>query len=65
MLFVDYVQSVIEKNSEGFDGIYEDYIVKLVGLGGLTSLLTHNRLESCGVLYGRKLYTLCDIKKPN
>lgn len=40
------------------DALYEDYIIHMIGTLGLNMLLTANRLESCGMINGRKLYTL-------
>lgn len=62
MLFVDYVYDIIRNESKGFDAIYEDYIVKLIGRGGLTSLKVHGLVETCGTAYGRQLYVLCEKK---
>lgn len=40
------------------DALYEDYIIHMIGTMGLNTLLVAGRLESCGVINGRKLYTL-------
>lgn len=58
--FVDLVYAIVRMETEGMDSIYGDYIKKLVGVFGLNALLTHNLLESCGVVNGRQLYVLCD-----
>ena len=60
MLYVDYVYAIIKLESEGLDAVYEDYIIHLVGDTGLRALLSNKLLESCGVVNGRKLYTLCE-----
>lgn len=59
-MYVDYVYDIVKKESEGLDAMYEDYIIHLVGVAGLQSLLAHKLLESCGVVNGRQLYTLCE-----
>lgn len=62
MLFADYVYGIVKEKTAGFDAVYEDYIKSLVGAGGLTSLIIHNLVETCGVVSGRQLYVLCDKK---
>lgn len=42
------------------DAIYEDALIHLVGVRGVESLKENKLLESCGVVNGRQLYTLCD-----
>ena len=42
------------------DSIYEDALIHLVGVRGVESLKENKLLESCGVVNGRQLYTLCD-----
>ena len=58
--FVDLVYDILRMETDGMDSIYGDYIKSLVGVFGLNALLTHNLLESCGIVNGRKLYVLCD-----
>ena len=60
--FVDHVYEIVEGELEGFDAIYEDYILNLVGSAGLNALRMHKYVETCGVVNGRQLYVLC--KKP-
>lgn len=62
MTYVDHVYEVIMRESEGMDALYEDYICSLVGLYGLNVLIENRLVESCGVINGRRLYTLC-VKK--
>lgn len=38
------------------DAIYEDAIIELVGEAGLMALREMRMVESCGSIYGRKLY---------
>lgn len=40
------------------DAIYEDVIIDLVGEAGLMALRETRMVESCGSIYGRKLYAL-------
>ena len=42
------------------DSIYEDALIHLVGVRGVEALKENKLLESCGVVNGRQLYTLCD-----
>ena len=42
------------------DAIYEDSLIHLVGVRGVESLKENKLLDSCGVVNGRQLYTLCD-----
>lgn len=50
---------VMEEFSD-LDAIYEDALIHLVGVRGIESLKENKLLESCGVVNGRQLYTLCD-----
>jgi hypothetical protein len=45
------------------DSIYGDYIQHLVGICGLNALIANHLVESCGVVYGRQLYVLCEKEK--
>lgn len=60
--YAEYVHDIINLNCEDMDSIYEDYIKYLVGVDGLNALITHNLVESCGVVNGRQLYVLVDKK---
>lgn len=40
------------------DALYEDYIIDMIGRLGLNTLVSAGRLESCGEINGRKLYSL-------
>lgn len=57
--YVDYVYNIIKFETDGFDAIYKDYIIELVGIFGFNALHQHKLLESCGVVNGRQLYALC------
>ena len=50
---------VMEEFSD-LDAIYEDALIHLVGVRGVEALKENKLLESCGVVNGRQLYTLCD-----
>ena len=54
------VYEVLKKDCEGMDAIYEDYIIQQVGVKGLEALIKDRRVESCGVINGRRLYVLCE-----
>lgn len=62
MQYCDYVYEIVKENCKVLDSIYGDYIESLVGTYGLKSLIEANLVESCGVVNGRQLYTLCDKK---
>lgn len=46
----------------GLDAVYEDYIIKLVGIHGLGALKKHGHIELCGIVNGRTLYAICENK---
>lgn len=58
---VKQVYEVVNEESFGFDAIYEDFIMELVGSDGLEILLKNKLLETCGVINGRQLYVLCKL----
>lgn len=60
MSYADYCYQILKLDSEDMDAMYEDYIINLIGVAGLTELRSSNLLEPCGILHGRQLYTLCD-----
>ena len=60
MKYADYVYEILVRECDGMDSIYEDYIVRLVGVRGLGALIENHLVESCGVISGRRLYVLCD-----
>lgn len=57
--YVEEVYRVLKENVVGLDSIYEDYIINLIETTGLITLHTNKYLETCGVVNGRQLYTLC------
>lgn len=58
--YAKYVYEMIKADCDGMDSIYGDYIYTLVGICGLEILLEYGLLETCGVVYGRQLYSLVD-----
>lgn len=65
MRYVDYVYDIVRADTEGFDAIYKDYIVSLVGEYGFAALCNEKLLEGCGVICGRDLFALCERKESN
>ena len=56
--YADYVYEIVKHELDGFEAIYEDYIINLVGYAGLTELRSNTLLEACGAIAGRQLYVL-------
>lgn len=48
----------LKKSADGFDAIYGDFIVSLIGEECFDYLRKQKRLVSCGSVNGRSLYTL-------
>lgn len=59
---VNDIYEIIKEEFEGIDAIYEESIIHMVGVFGLDLLKKHRLLESCGVVNGRQLYTICEKK---
>lgn len=57
------IYETVKNATVGFDAVYEDYVIDLVGLDGFDILRENKLLESCGSICERKLYTLCDISR--
>lgn len=62
MNYADYCYQILKTADKGMDAMYEDYIVHLIGVAGLTELRANKLLEPCGIVLGRQLYVLCDRK---
>jgi hypothetical protein len=62
MTYADYCYQILKSDSKAFDAVYEDYIINLIGVAGLTELRGNGLLEPCGIVLGRQLYTLCSRK---
>ena len=60
MTYCDYWYQILKLDTKGLDAMYEDYIIHVIGVAGLTELRTNNLIESCGVVHGRHLYVLVD-----
>lgn len=55
---IDILYDTVKDASKGFDAIYEDYIISLVGEDGFYNLRKAKLLTTCGSINGRNLYTL-------
>lgn len=58
--YVDHIYEIVKNDTLGLDSVYGDYIKQMVGVYGLSSLIEHGLVESCGVINGRRLYVLVD-----
>lgn len=58
-VYVEEVYKFLRQDSVGLEAVYEDYIIQLIGRYGLNALIEARYLETCGVVNGRQLYTLC------
>ena len=58
MTYADYCYQILKSNEKGLDSMYEDYIINLIGVAGLTELRGNSLLEPCGIINDRQLYTL-------
>lgn len=63
MTYADYCYQILKSDSKALDAVYEDYIIHLIGVAGLTELRGNGLLEPCGIVLERQLYTLVDKKK--
>ena len=54
----EYYYNLLKKECEKLDAVYEDYIIKQIGIAGLRILKQSGLLEPCGVINGRQLYVL-------
>lgn len=60
MTYADYCYQILKSDVKALDAVYEDYIINLIGVAGLTELRSNHLLEPCGIMHGRQLYVLCD-----
>lgn len=58
MTYADYCYQILKSDAKALDSVYEDYIIRLIGVAGLTELRGNHLLETCGIVHGRQLYTL-------
>lgn len=63
MVYARLVYEIVKNETDGLDAVYEDFIKHCVGIYGLNVLLKAKLLESCGVVSGRRLYTLLNWKE--
>lgn len=56
---LDFYYRIMWAEFQGTDALYEDYIIHMIGTVGLNAMHGKGLLESCGVVDGRRLYTLC------
>ena len=61
-MYADDVYEVVKDATVGFDAIYEDYIIHLVGAEGFDILREKKLLCVCGSINGRNLYVLNEKK---
>lgn len=62
MTYAEYCYQILKSDSKALDAVYEDYIIRLIGVAGLTELRGNHLLEPCGIVLDRQLYTLVDKK---
>lgn len=62
-VYARLVYDIVKNETDGLDAVYEDFIEHCVGTFGHTALIKAKLLESCGVVNGRRLYTLLDWKE--
>lgn len=58
MTYADFCYQILKSDAKALDAVYEDYIIRLIGVAGLTELRGNSLLEPCGVINSRQLYTL-------
>lgn len=58
MNYADYCYQILKSDAKALDAVYEDYIIHLIGVAGLTELRGNHLLEPCGIIHGRQLYAL-------
>lgn len=58
--YIEHVYDIVRLETLDMDAIYKDYILQLVGVFGFNALYSRKLIESCGVVNGRQLFTLCD-----
>lgn len=54
----DRAYDILMRHCSAMDAVYEDYIIELVGMTGLSLLRRARLLETCGVIHGRQLYSI-------
>ena len=56
--YTKYVRAKLKQETKGFEAIYEDYILDVIGEEGFELLRYAGFLNTCGSVGGRTLYTL-------
>ena len=56
-LSTDRIYDLLKRECEGIDAVYEDYIIRLIGIDGFNLLREKKLLCACGNINGRNLYT--------
>lgn len=59
----EQVYNTVKEMFINMDVICEDYIIYLVGFEGFYTLIENGLIETRGVVDGRKVYALIDIKE--
>lgn len=55
----EFYAKLTERYPKGIvDAVYEDAIIDCVGINGLHLLKASHKIETCGILEGRKLYAI-------
>ena len=57
-LNIDRLYLLLKRQCEGFDAVYEDHIINVIGVNGFNILREKKFLTTCGSINGRTLYTL-------
>ena len=57
--FVNYIHKIALLDCSDLDAVYEDRLKEMFGTYGLNALLINKRIESCGIINGRRLYAIC------
>ena len=58
--YVNHICNIVRLEASDMDAIYKEYVMQLVGVFGFNTLIKYDRLETCGVIDGRRLYVLRD-----
>lgn len=58
--YIEHIYGIVRLETSDMDAVYKEHIIQLVGVFGFNDLIKYDRLESCGVIDGRRLYVLRD-----
>lgn len=56
--YADFCANLLRQRYSNADAIYENAIIAIVGEVGLMLMRQYHRIECCGEVFGRRLYTL-------